>query len=170
MNKDEAINLLNDMLLTCNVKEPYTEAVEFAVDSIKNSDRTIDAFVDVTDVLCSHLQTISTMRMSDRLSELEIKVKHGDDMPDGLTQSEQLYYLSMVQLYKLFYSHVYDRSQAKSIKQDIISAYRKNAFEESLIKHHADIRNKYSYVMTEAEKTGCPICQKLVRIFDGREK
>ena len=60
MNKDEAINLLNDMLLTCNVKEPYTEAVEFAVDSIKNLDRTIDAFVDVTDVLCSHLQTIST--------------------------------------------------------------------------------------------------------------
>lgn len=27
MNKDEAINLLNDMLLTCNVKEPYTEDV-----------------------------------------------------------------------------------------------------------------------------------------------
>lgn len=108
--------------------------------------------------------------MSDRLSELEIKAKHGDDMPDGLTQSEQLYYLSMVQLYKLFNSHVYDRSQAKSIKQDIISAYRKNAFDENLIKHHADIRNKYSHVMTEAEKNGCPICQKLVRIFDGREK
>lgn len=108
--------------------------------------------------------------MSDRLSELEIKAKHGDDMPDGLTQSEQLYYLSMVQLYKLFNSHVYDRSQAKSIKQDIISAYRKNAFEEKLIRHHADIRNKYSHVMTEAEKNGCPICQKLVRIFDVREK
>ena len=55
--------------------------------------------------------------MSDRLSELEIKAKHGDDMPDGLTQSEQLYSLAMVQLYKLFNSHVYDRSQAKSIKQ-----------------------------------------------------
>lgn len=108
--------------------------------------------------------------MSDRLSELEIKAKHGDDMPDGLTQSEQLYYLSMVQLYRLFTSHVYDRTQAKSIKQDIISAYRKNAFEEKLIRHHADIRNKYSHVMTEAEKNGCPICQKLVRIFDGREK
>ena len=108
--------------------------------------------------------------MSDRLSELEIKAKHNEDMPTGLTQSEQLFYLSMVQLYKLFNSHVYDRSQAKSIKQDIISAYRKNAFEEKLIKHHADIRNKYSHVMTEAEKNGCPICQKLVRIFDGREK
>lgn len=108
--------------------------------------------------------------MSDRLSELEIKAKHNENMPTGLTQSEQLFYLSMVQLYRLFTSHVYDRTQAKSIKQDIISAYRKNAFDENLIKHHADIRNRYSYVMTEAEKNGCPICQKLVRIFDGREK
>ena len=36
--------------------------------------------------------------MSDRLSELEIKAKHNENMPTGLTQSEQLFYLSMVQL------------------------------------------------------------------------
>ena len=60
MSKDEAIKLLNDMLITYDIKEPYTEAVEFAVDSIKYLDRTIDAFIDVTDVLCGYLHTVNT--------------------------------------------------------------------------------------------------------------
>lgn len=32
-----------------------------------------------------------------------------------------------------------------------------------------EIRNRYSEVLTEAEKKGCPICKKLVKIFDGRD-
>ena len=108
--------------------------------------------------------------MLDKLFELEKKASHGEEMPKGLTQSEQLFYLSMVQLYKLFYDHTYDREQAKNIKQDLTATYRNNAFAENLLEHHAQIRNRYSPVMTEAEKNGCPICRKLVRIFDGREK
>ena len=107
--------------------------------------------------------------MPDRLLELEKKAMHNEDMPHGLTQSEQLFYLSMVQLYKLFYDHTYDREQAKDIKQELIATYQNNAFWEKLFEHHASIRNRYSPVMTEAEKHGCPICKKLVRIFDGRE-
>ena len=107
--------------------------------------------------------------MPDRLLELEKKAMHNEDMPSGLTQSEQLFYLSMVQLYKLYYDHTYDREQAKNIKQDLIAAYQNNAFWEKLFAHHAVIRNRYSPVMTEAEKHGCPICKKLVRIFDGRD-
>lgn len=34
----------------------------------------------------------------------------------------------------------------------------------------AEIRNRYSEVLTEAEKGGCPICKKLVKIFDGRDE
>lgn len=107
--------------------------------------------------------------MPDRLLELEKKAMHNEDMPHGLTQSEQLFFLSMVQLYKLFYDHTYDREQAKDIKQELIATYQNNAFWEKLFAYHADICNRYSPVMTEAEKHGCPICKKLVRIFDGRE-
>lgn len=107
--------------------------------------------------------------MLDKLFELEKKASHGEEMPKGLTQSEQLFYLSMVQLYKLYYDHTYDREHAKDIKQELIATYQNNAFWEKLFAHHASIRNRYSPVMTEAEKHGCPICKKLVRIFDGRE-
>ena len=107
--------------------------------------------------------------MSDKLFELEKKAMHHEDMPQGLTQSEQLFYLSMVKLYELFNSHTYDRERAKTAKQELISAYQNNAFAENLLNYHAKIRNRYSPVMTEAEKNGCPICKKIVRIFDGRE-
>ena len=108
--------------------------------------------------------------MSDRLLALEKQAMHGDELPKGLTQSEQLFYLSMAKLYSLYRDKVYTREQCKAMKQDICSAYRNNAFNEHLIQYHAAIRNRYSEVLTEAEKHGCPICRKLVRIFDGRER
>ena len=90
--------------------------------------------------------------MPDRLLELEKEARYGHEMPTGLTQSEQLFYLSMTQLYALYHSKIYTREACHDMKQ-----------------YHACIRNSYSEVLTEAEKHGCPICRKLVRIFDGRE-
>lgn len=103
------------------------------------------------------------------LEKLERMAMHGEDMPTGLTQSEQLFYLSMVRLYGLYRNHTYTKAQAKDMKQDILAAYHNNEFAEKLFNHHVQIRNRYSQVLIEAEKHGCPICKKLVRIFDGRE-
>ena len=107
--------------------------------------------------------------MPDRLFELEKKAMHHEEMPKGLTQSEQLFYLSMVKLYELFNSHTYDREKARNAKQELILTYKNNAFAEKLLLHHAQLRNRYSPVLTDAEKNGCPICKRLVKIFDGRE-
>lgn len=110
-------------------------------------------------------------KVSDMVSDLE-KLEHramkGMDMPEGLTQSQQCYYLSMIQLYALYYNHTYTKEQAKNAKQQILSAYSKNEFREKLLMYHAKLRNTYSPLLTEAEKTGCPVCRKIVRIFDGR--
>lgn len=107
--------------------------------------------------------------MPDRLLELEKEARYGHEMPTELTQSEQLFYLSMTQLYALYHSKIYTREVCHDMKQSILAAYETNAFHERLIQYHACIRNSYSEVLTEAEKHGCPICRKLVRIFDGRE-
>lgn len=103
------------------------------------------------------------------LDKLERRAMKGNDMPEGLTQSQQLFYLAMVQLYALYYNHTYTKEQAKNAKQEILSAYSKNEFREKLLFYHAKLRNTYSPLLTEAEKTGCPVCRKLVRVFDGRE-
>lgn len=104
------------------------------------------------------------------LEKLERRARSGSDMPNGLTQPQQLFYLSMLQLYALYHNHTYTKEQARNAKQEILSAYRKNEFDEKLLKYHADIQNRCSHILTEAEKSGCPICKRLVRVFDGREK
>lgn len=108
-------------------------------------------------------------RMSDMVSELERKAMQGYEMPKGLSQSQQIFYLSMVRLYELYRNKTYTKEQAHNMKLDLIAQYRNNEFYEKLLAHHAQIHNRYSNVMTEAEKHGCLICKRLVRIFDGRE-
>ena len=64
------------------------------------------------------------------LEPLERKAMYGEEMPKDLTQSEQLFYLSMVKLYELYRNKVYTREQCKAMKQGIYSTYKNNAFQE----------------------------------------
>ena len=111
--------------------------------------------------------------MSDKLSEterLERFAMSGQPMPEGTGIAGKLFYLCMRNLYALYRNGGVSRAEAKEIKASLLEDYRLNSFDEKLLHHHAVIRNRCSEVMTEAEKHGCPICKKLVRIFDGREK
>ena len=110
--------------------------------------------------------------MSDMVSDtndLEKKAMKGMPPPEGLSLAGQRFYLCMVDLYRLFRSGVYDRAQAHEIKLDLVRNYENELFKEKLTDHHADIRNRYSHLLIQAEKDGCPICKKLVRVFDGRD-
>jgi hypothetical protein len=40
---------------------------------------------------------------------------------------------------------------------------------QRIFKQDCEIRNRQSQWFIKAEKEGCPICKKLVRIFDGRD-
>lgn len=58
------------------------------------------------------------------------------------------------------------KRQKKLLEQDLINYWDL----EKIFRQHCEIRNKQSQWFIKAEKEGCPICKKLVRIFDGREK
>jgi len=110
--------------------------------------------------------------MSDGLSEYEVLERLAmtdQPMPEDTGFSGKLFYLSMRALYSLYHAGNVKREEAKEIKTKLIEDYRRNSFDEKLIAHHAAVRNRYSHILTEAEKQGCPICKKLVRIFDGRK-
>lgn len=108
--------------------------------------------------------------MSDLVSETELEkmAMKGFPPPKGLSLSGKKYYFCLTELYDLFRKGIYTRRQAHDIKLDLINTYHNELFEEKLLDYHARLRNNYSHVLTEAEKSGCPICRKLVRIFDGR--
>lgn len=111
--------------------------------------------------------------MSDKLSEterLERLAMREEPMPEGTGTAGKLFYLCVRELYNLYRNGGITRDEAKEIKAGLLADYKNNSFDERLLQHHAAIRNRCSEVMTEAEKHGCPICRKLVRIFDGREK
>ena len=53
----------------------------------------------------------------------------------------------------------------KAIETALLQYYQ----QREMFDYHIRINNRCSHIMTEAEKSGCPICKKLVRVFDGRD-
>jgi hypothetical protein len=53
----------------------------------------------------------------------------------------------------------------KAIETALLQYYQ----QQEMFKNSIEINNRYSHILTEAEKHGCPICKKLVRVFDGRD-
>lgn len=54
----------------------------------------------------------------------------------------------------------------KAIETALLQYYQ----QREMFDYHIRINNRCSHIMTEAEKSGCPICKKLVRVFDGRDQ
>ena len=53
----------------------------------------------------------------------------------------------------------------KAIETALLQYYQ----QREIFDYHIRINNRCSPILTEAEKHGCPICKKLVRVFDGRD-
>lgn len=53
----------------------------------------------------------------------------------------------------------------KAIETALLQYYQ----QQEMFQNSIEIRIRCGHILTEAEKHGCPICKKLVRIFDGRE-
>ncbi|HCA29770.1 MAG TPA: hypothetical protein DEP23_09490 [Ruminococcaceae bacterium] len=90
-------------------------------------------------------------------------------MPDGLTQPEQWLYLSLRALYREYRSGAVSKEQAAQEKRAILDQYELADMSYRVYKEASDRANQYSAILTEAEKSGCEICKKIVKIFDGRE-
>lgn len=108
--------------------------------------------------------------VSDRVSiiELEKMAMKGQIPVKEWDLSTLNFYLALTNLYKLYYSKIYTREQAHDIKTNLIEKYKKSEFNEKLLSYHADIRNRYSGILIDVEKSGCPLCKKMVKIFDNR--
>lgn len=103
-----------------------------------------------------------------RIKTLTDRAKKNSDYIDDLDIGESCYLLSLI-------------TQIRSYRMKLITSdelfHKQKKLEHQLQKYyqwgeifdrHTQIQNNYSHVLTEAEKHGCPICRKLVRIFDGR--
>lgn len=108
--------------------------------------------------------------MPDRLKDLESLAMKNEDLPDDATMPEILFFQGMRNLHYQYRIKAIDIDTAKAEKHRLVEEYKRvmimyNCWTEAIL-----VRNLMSDALTDAEKNGCLRCQRLVRIFDGRER
>lgn len=104
-----------------------------------------------------------------RINELTARAKAGNDYTMDCDIGETAYLETLIVFIKEWRGGQMNKDtltrKQKELENKLLLYYQHcEVFDK-----HVTIRNAYSNVMTEAEKNGCPICKKIVRIFDGRE-
>ncbi len=100
--------------------------------------------------------------------EIEALAKKKTPLPDDATLADMLYYQNLLLLYREFKAGIIDKGQGKLMKSKLVSQYGVQKLWEKCGQNNYERWRKYQVIQTEAEKNGCPICRKIVRILDGR--
>lgn len=106
---------------------------------------------------------------SERIRNLTDRAKQRDKYTADLEIGESCYILALESAINSYRLKLIDKNKLLDIQKDLKMQLEKYYQHTEIFDRHIHIRNQYSEVLTEAEKCGCPICKKLVRIFDGRE-
>lgn len=81
--------------------------------------------------------------MMKRAEDLNVHAAKGEPMPDELRQPEQLYYLSLRQIYRDYRNGILDMEQAKAEKFKAVDAYMDNMFNYQLYEHQAKLERVF---------------------------
>ena len=108
-------------------------------------------------------------KYSNRIMELTARAKEGNDYTMDCNIGEAAYLGILLLFIKEWKNGQMSKDtlikKQKELESKLLSYYQ----HREIFDKHVTIRNAYSNVMTEAVKSGCPICKKIVKIFDGRE-
>lgn len=107
--------------------------------------------------------------LESRIEMLNTRAKNGERRIKDLKIGESCYLISLLNLLNLFHNGSLTREELRREQLELKKQLENYYVIEKVHNHSVMIRNKYSPVLTEAEKGDCEICQKLVKIFDGRQ-
>ena len=107
---------------------------------------------------------------SDRLAMLTDRAKQNNRYTKDLEIGESCYLFSLICLIKSYRMKLITQQELLNEKKDLERQLMKYYQHTEIFDRHIDIRNRYSHILIQADKNGCPICKKLVRIFDGRDR
>nr|DAI95736.1 MAG TPA: hypothetical protein [Caudoviricetes sp.] len=102
--------------------------------------------------------------------QIERSAMHNDSLPSGLTQPEQLLYMSFRCLYTSYRAGTITREQAQSEKRELLSEYDKAMRLHEIFKNTCRAQVKLGGMSKEVEQGDCDRCKKIMRILDGRER
>lgn len=113
--------------------------------------------------------TFDIRKYNGRIKELTERAKTGNEYQDDADIGEQAYLELLMFFVEKWEQHIISRDELIRKQKALRLKLEKYYQWGEIFDLHVTIRNNYSQVLTEAEKTGCPVCRKLVRIFDSRE-
>lgn len=104
------------------------------------------------------------------IKKLVERAKQSDPKADGLFLGEK-FFVELLHFYiEQYRNGKITKSDLISKKKDLVKDLTNHWDSKQLFSQACEIRNRQSHWFIKAEKEGCPICKKLVRIFDGRDK
>lgn len=107
---------------------------------------------------------------SERIKELTERAKDENEYTLDCDVGECAYLFTLIIMIKAFKSGEMSKQELIEKKKILVDKLSNHYQHREIYDMHIDIRNRYSNVMTEAVKSGCKICQKIIKIFDGGEK
>lgn len=104
--------------------------------------------------------------------ELSLMAFHGFPLPQYAKLHEMSAYFGLQNIYWGFEHHFISREQAEKSKKELYYRFQEEAqnYEDSL-KTHQDInriRVALGGQFKAVEKSGCPVCKRMVEILDGK--
>ena len=93
--------------------------------------------------------------------ELERLAANDGEIPDGLSLPEQLFFLTMRELYSNFRNGVVNRERAKREKQRIMVAYGQLSNSYKVVEQHQAINTRLQKHIGELYKCDCPNCRRV---------
>lgn len=104
-----------------------------------------------------------------RIQELTARAKESNDYTMDCDIGEAAYLETLLLYIKGWQNGQMSKDTLIKKQKELESKLSQYYQHCEMFDEHIQINNRYSHILTEAEKSGCPICRKIVRIFDGRE-
>lgn len=102
-------------------------------------------------------------------SEMDKLARMGAALPEGLDQPEQLYYLSIRQLYWAFDKGALDKERAAAEKRELLRQLEVRRLDYARYQELCRIRVGMAIINLKIQTGSCPVCKRMVRILDGMD-
>ena len=133
----------------------------------KNARNTCSATVPLVPRLVVLMYDIYKIKR--KIYAIEKLAMQGVEMPPGLSQPEQILFLGLRILHWEYRHKEITREQAVKEKSMLVQEYEQEALFHECYNQAVEIRQRMGAILTEAVKSDCQRCKKLVEIFDGRD-
>lgn len=101
--------------------------------------------------------------------EIDSFARSRNPLPKEASLPDTGLYIILTRIYDRYDTHVIPLSFVKSQKSDAFREWEQWQSYKAEYSLEAQKRNKIGLIMSEANKHGCPLCQEIAKVYDGRE-